>query len=584
MRIAVLEKDKCHPQKCSWLCVRVCPINRTGAECIVQGEDKKALISEELCTGCGICIHKCPFAAIHIINLPEELETPVHRFGENSFRLYRLPIPKEGKVLGLVGANGVGKTTAIKILAGEINANLGDYESKEEKDLSTYFRGSELQAYFERMRQGIRTVTKPQYVDMIPRATSGTVEEIIERIDERGAARELSRELGMEDARERDVRNLSGGELQRLAIIAAMVREADIYLFDEPSSYLDISQRLKAARTIRELAVHKSVIIVEHDLAVLDYLSDYTHIFYGTPAAYGIVSAPYSVRVGINTYLGGFIREENVRFRDSSITFSQTTKSWQADEMLLAYPSLTKKFPAFALSVEEGVLYRGEVVGVVGPNATGKSTFVQILARVTESEEGFSTDLRISYKPQYLQKGIDANVEAHMLEKVGKEMYTSVYKTEVLSPLELEPLFTNNVSELSGGELQRIHIAICVSQDADIYLLDEPSAYLDVEQRLACARLIRRRMESQKTTALVVEHDIVSVDYLSDRLIVFEGVPSVEGHAAAPAKLKEGMNRFLRGQDITFRREPETGRPRANKHDSQLDHEQKEKGEYYYRD
>jgi len=244
MRIAVLEKDKCHPQKCSFLCVRVCPINRTGAECIVEGEDKKALISEELCTGCGICIHKCPFAAIHIINLPEELETPVHRFGENSFRLYRLPIPKEGKVLGLVGANGVGKTTAIKILAGEINANLGDYESKEEKDLSAYFRGSELQAYFERMRQGIKTVTKPQYVDMIPRATSGTVEEIIERIDERGAARELSRELGMEDARERDVRNLSGGELQRLAIIAAMVREADIYLFDEPSSYLDISQRL----------------------------------------------------------------------------------------------------------------------------------------------------------------------------------------------------------------------------------------------------------------------------------------------------------------------------------------------------
>jgi ATP-binding cassette subfamily E protein 1 len=74
---------------------------------------KTAKISEILCTGCNMCVKRCPFDAIKIIkvkNLPSEV---THRFGENRFKLHRLPIPRTGGILGLVGTNGIGKSTAL---------------------------------------------------------------------------------------------------------------------------------------------------------------------------------------------------------------------------------------------------------------------------------------------------------------------------------------------------------------------------------------------------------------------------------------------------------------------------------------
>ena len=105
-RIAVLNQDKCKVKKCNQVCVSFCPMVRSRVEAIrVEGD--KAVISETLCSGCGICVKKCPFKAISIVNLPDELEKDCsHRFGENSFKLFRLPMPSPGTVLGLIGQNG----------------------------------------------------------------------------------------------------------------------------------------------------------------------------------------------------------------------------------------------------------------------------------------------------------------------------------------------------------------------------------------------------------------------------------------------------------------------------------------------
>lgn len=138
-------------QKCRQECKKSCPVVRTGKLCIeVTPESKIAFISERLCIGCGICPKKCPFDAINIINLPTNLETQVtHRYSANSFKLHRLPMPRPGQVLGLVGTNGIGKSTALKILSGKLKPNLGRFDNPPDwEEILKYFRGSELQSEY----------------------------------------------------------------------------------------------------------------------------------------------------------------------------------------------------------------------------------------------------------------------------------------------------------------------------------------------------------------------------------------------------------------------------------------------------
>ncbi len=587
-RIAVLNQDKCKVKKCNQVCVSFCPMVRSRVEAIrVEGD--KAVISETLCSGCGICVKKCPFKAISIVNLPDELEKDCsHRFGENSFKLFRLPMPSPGTVLGLIGQNGIGKSTTLKVFSGEIKPNLGKYDDPPDwPEIIQYYRGSSLQDYFQKLSEKkLKVSSKPQYVDKIPKAVSGKVGDLLEKVDERGQLDALSEELELKTVWDRPLEVLSGGELQRVAVAAALSREADVYLFDEPSSYLDVKQRLVVAKTIRSLKEQqKTIIVAEHDLAIIDYLSDQICLFYGEPGVYGVVSHVHGVRTGINIYLQGYIPDENIMFRKEAIIFHEKppTAGTNLNEPLLKWDSMTKTFKGFKLSIEPGEIKMGEIVGILGPNGIGKTTFVKILAGLEETDEKQKLgELKVSYKPQYIAPDYTGTV-LELLMSVAKENFTSSwYKTEIAQPLRLQVLMDRNVMELSGGELQKVAIAACLSRKPDLYLLDEPSAYLDVEERLNMAKTLRRVVEAHGIPAFVVEHDVVTQDFIADRLMVFNGEPGVSGLANPPTSLRKGMNTFLKEMNITFRRDSITMRPRVNKEASQMDKFQKGIGEYYY--
>lgn len=432
------------------------------------------------------------------------------------------------------------------------------------------------------------------------------------------------------------MQDLSGGELQRFAIAVVAVQAADVYMFDEPSSYLDVKQRIRASKAIRSLLKQDNyVIVVEHDLAVLDYLSDFICVLYGQPGAYGVVTMPFSVRDGINIFLAGFVPTENLRFRQEELTFKIAENPEDLESLSDCsshkYPDMVKTLvekktsSTFKLTVTAGTFKDSEIVVMLGENGTGKTTFIKMLAGLIKSDseekgekllEKLKKDkeaetegsekwneieekmgkveeklsdmgvpkLNVSYKPQKISPKFEGTVRQLLHAKIRDAYIHPQFTTDVVKPLNIEGIIDNEVQNLSGGELQRTAIVLCLGKPADIYLVDEPSAYLDSEQRLICARVIKRFIMHSKKCGFIVEHDFIMATYLADRVIVYEGMPGVDCTAGAPESLLTGMNKFLTQLEITFRRDPDNYRPRINKAESQKDKEQKSAGTYFYMD
>ena len=590
-RVAVLDKELCQPKKCGLECIKYCPVNKSGADCIVLNEEtKKAQIDEDICNGCGICVKVCPFDAITIVNLASELSTDkIHQYGINSFRLYKLPTPKKGEVIGLLGRNGMGKSTIVNILSGNLKPNLGNYsEPPEWDDILKFYKGTELKSHFEEIKNGsISASIKPQQVHNVVDAFNGTGKNLLEKYDERGVSRELIKKLDLENSVEQELNELSGGELQRLAVAVCASKDADFYFFDEPSSYNDVFQRTGVARVIHSLAeLGKSVMVVEHDLTLLDYLSDYIEVLYGVPAAYGIVSNILSTKVGINAFLDGYLASENVRFRDKKFTFdaSTATDDIQQGDVVVTYPKLEKKYSTFSVSIDPGNVRKGDLLGIMGANALGKTTLMKMIAGVEKPDSGeIDKKIKISYKPQYLTNDVDLEVITVLNKANDGPIEDSTEEEQIIEPLKIKKLYNKSMKNLSGGELQKVAVASCLLQKADLYALDEPSAFLDVEDRIAVGKFLQKFCRSFGKSAIVIDHDLQLMDLVSDSMVIFEGMSSVEGHATSPMPKIDAMNRFLKSLDITFRRDEKSRRPRVNKDGGRLDKEQKDNQNYYYK-
>ena len=559
MKLAIVHKEKCKLAICGRECKKYCPVEKKEVDtCVVI--EKKCVIDEGTCVGCAICVKRCPFGAIDIINLPSVSEDDlVYRYGENGFALYGLPVPKSGAVLGLLGRNGIGKSTAVNILAGVEKIDVGR------------FKGTELQTYFDSL-VGKKVSYKPQNLSKL--AVDVGVMDLLKKRGRVGEIKELAERLGVSQVLNNKMNKLSGGELQRVAILAASLGGADVYFFDEPLAFLDIGERLRVSDFLKELSVGKTLIVVEHDLLILDYLTDYLNVFFGGQGAFGTVSGVKGSKVGVNAYLNGFLKEENLRIRDKALSFNFTKNPAMSGGRVASWDDFNVKFDSgFELKVEGGEIRENHVIGILGKNGTGKTSFVRALAGELETSKGkLDLGLDVSYKPQYLFTDSEEIVrDICFREKVNKKM-KSMFNLGVLESKKLR--------ELSGGELQRFSVARCLAKEADVYLIDEPSAYLDVEERISVAKAIKDIMIEKEKTAFVVEHDLLLVSYLADSIINFSGESGRSGVASGIVDFEEGVSALLKELGVTLRKDKESGRPRINKKGSVKDREQKEAGEW----
>jgi ATP-binding cassette subfamily E protein 1 len=199
-----------------------------------------------------------------------------------------------------------------------------------------------------------------------------------------------------------------------------------------------------------------------------------------------------------------------------------------------------------------------------------------LLAGEEKSDKGDNDfNRKIAYKPQ------DIEAEHIRVRDLFKEINKEILMSELWFKLKINEIENMYLDELNTGTLQKVLVAKTLATDAELYILDEPSAFLDVEERLNIAKIIQTIIAKRRKTAFVVDHDILFIDFISDKLIVFSGEPGVSGVCTKPKDKKTGMNEFLKILNVTYRKDLKSSRPRVNKLDSAKDKEQKKIGNYY---
>jgi ATP-binding cassette, sub-family E, member 1 len=617
-RIAIINKEKCKPLKCNKECIKRCPPQKTGKQVIeiidiedisnpnnnnfnnTNNKNKIAKIIESMCIGCNQCVLACPFNAVKIINIPEENPKDIiHRYSINGFRLYKLPMMKKNCIMSIIGENGIGKSTALDILSGKYIPNFEDFKNVlTPKEIMKKFSGSSILNYFKDLYSNklIFSIKEQKIKLMIKGCENLTIKEFLlqKNIILNDSILKSFNQLNLNNLIQNKLNTLSGGELQKLLCWTTIIKKANVYIFDEPSNFLDIKQRIVIGKLIKTLvSTNNYVIIVDHDLSMLDYIADEVNIIYGKSGAFGIISKSLSLLNGINDYMEGFISSQNVRFRPEAFNlkaFNEITETKNINDQnnYFTYDNKIIQYPNFKLSIPQGnIKLNGSINIILGENGVGKSTFMDYISS--------NMDLGISYKKQHINPKIFINkdnnyptVKELFYNNIRNQYINPQFQSEIVNTLNIKELEDRYINELSGGELQKVYICYTLGKPANIYLLDEPSSNLDIENRLKCIKALKKFSSNSDKCLFVIEHDIMMSVALSQeensKILFIKHINNDNDikncEISQPLSFNDGINLFLKEIGITMRISG-NNRPRINKIGSQMDTEQKSKGIYY---
>lgn len=365
---------------------------------------------------------------------------------------------------------------------------------------------------------------------------------------------ELIEDLDMTSMLDTCVTDLSDAELQRFAIASTIVQMADVYLFDEPTIFLDARQKYQVARVILSVVKpDRYVCITDNDMSVLDLVCD--HILY----------------TGEETTSG------EVHLDHYPLTLEELSEEIVTPPTYRYPETVVKGFGTFSLHVMGGDLRSSEITVVLGNMHTGKTLFLEWLNRISVGQD-------FSHKDQKMIKCENRHdtVATHLYRLIRFSSLDRVFQELVLKPLGIVKILDKRIKEVSQSTLQKIAIATCLGQEgARVFLLDEPSIHLDARERVIAAQTIKRFIAYSRKAALVVEQDFMMATYLADRVIVVQGEPGVQSTVNSPVLMSNGVNQYLSDLNITCRSNRFTSLARMNKPRSVEDEEQKTGGHFF---